>query len=170
MPYEFGNPNTATALALSDFWNLAEFSKTLRRLVAVEYRYVESRNSGHAALTRLLEGATLGGNIFNSDKQFPNTLADGYVSNYNPDFSRTIAALANSLSWGGSTSVPKDIQQRGDGTPVEIQIVNETAVQDNTKRYESLVAQLYQHAFSTDHILTRQSFESLTGAVWTNPS
>lgn len=137
----------------------------LRRLIKTKYRYADSRNQAHDALDRFLEGAKLGGSIFSTDKRFPNTLADGYVSTYFPDISRNIIAISNSLSWGGVTNVPKDMQnQKSDN--IDFFKAEETAVQDNTKRYESLVEELTKFCYSIDCTFTRMTFERLAGAEW----
>lgn len=132
----------------------------------VKYRYGDSRNQGHDALDRLLESAKLGGSVFATDRQFPNTLADSYVSTYFPDIARNLTALSNSLSWGGVTNVPKDMQSEKPSN-IDFFKAEETAVQDNAKRFESLVEELSKYAYSIDCNFTRMTFERMAGAHWT---
>lgn len=167
MPYSYHN-QSAVLIASADCWTIKETQRLIRRLQAIKFSYVDSRNSGHEAMSRFLEAAKPGDTYFATDHRFDNDLADAFVCSYYPDFSRTITGLAGVLSWRG-TNRAKDTEVGDDRKDaknnMEWFLVTDQAVQDNTKRFESLVNELAIRCMSADCVLTRETFEQL-GATW----
>lgn len=167
MPYTYHNQSSAL-IASSDTWTVKEAQRLIRRLQSVKFSYVDSRNSGHEAMARFLEAAKSGDDHFSTTDRFANDLTDVFVCTYYPDISRTVTGLASVLSWRG-TNRAKDTEVGDDRKEaknnMEWFLVTDQAVQDNTKRFESLVNEFAIRIMSADCVLTRETFEQL-GATW----
>lgn len=169
MAYTFNNFELAREMYNSEWYRVADWQVLARALARVDYSVVDSRRTGHDAVNEFRDDAVTV--PFERTTRFPNEMRDLFLTNHTAAVSKLMIELCSVLSYR-TGNVAKDTnavtESKGPGGrgDKDIAIVNDQAVQDNAKRFETLCILMGQYANTKDMCYTRESFEFRTGAIW----
>lgn len=169
MAYNILNEGLFDGLWNSKFYKVSAIHGLCDDLMSIDYSVIASRREGQVSIQKFMDSGVPGSSIFDEMERFRyNGRGDLFVPDIDLNFYNCIIGLSAVLSHRTTTKA-KDtsaaVSVAGAKTDKELDVANDAASQDNTKRFEELRKQLKQYTRVGNHTYNRSSFEARV-ATW----